>query len=376
MVETLSVRLARRFGDFALDAAFALPLSGITVVFGPSGCGKSTLLRGIAGLDREARGEVRLGGEIWLDSAARIFVPAHRRGAGLVFQDARLFDHLDVAGNLAFADRRSRGQGGGSGLDVDRDGVIAALDLAPLLPRRPARLSGGERQRVALGRALLSRPRLLLLDEPLSALDRARKIGILPRLAAVPERFGIPVVMVTHAIEEAVQLADRMVVLEGGRVIATGETIEVLARPEIYPLTGRFEAGVLIEARVEEHRPGDALTRLSVAGQELVMPMLEGLAPGQPVRLRIRARDVALALSPPRDSSIRNILRVAIVGIEAGDEGAFAELMLDLGGQRLRARITRASLRDLGLGPGMEVFALIKSVSFDRRWIAGNPAQS
>jgi len=133
---------------------------------------------------------------------------------------------------------------------------------------------------------------------------------------------------------------------------------------------------VLIEARVEEHRPGDALTRLSVAGQELVMPMLAGLAPGRRVRLRIRARDVALALSPPRDSSIRNILRVAIVGIEAGDEGAFAELMLDLGGQRLRARITRASLRDLGLGPGMEVFALIKSVSFDRRWIAGNPAQS
>jgi molybdate transport system ATP-binding protein len=224
------------FRDFELDVSHRFALDGITALFGPSGCGKSTLLRIIAGLEEKAGGRIAFGGEVWLDTASRIFVPPHLRGVGYVFQDARLFPHLSVEGNLRYAARRS------AGIDhrIAFDDVVAALDLGPLLSRRTGALSGGERQRVAMGRTLLARPRLLLMDEPLAALDIQRKAEILPYIERLPERFGVAVIYVTHAIDEVVRLARRMVVLGAGRKIADGSVAEVLERLDIQPATGRF----------------------------------------------------------------------------------------------------------------------------------------
>lgn len=361
---TLSFALSRRWPGFALAAEAAVPLQGVTAVFGPSGGGKSTLLRALAGLEAGVEGRIDFAGEAWL-GAPRGPVPPHKRGVGYVFQDARLFDHLSVEGNLFYAARRS---GAGRG-DLWTD-TLAALDLAPLLDRRPASLSGGERQRVAIGRALLTRPRILMMDEPLSALDRRRKAAILPHLQDVAARFDIPTLYVSHALDEVVQLADRVLLLDQGRVEALGPVAEVLERPEFHALAGRFEAGVLVEAEVTRHDEAVRLTRLTLAGQPLSMPMLGGLAPGAKVRLRIRARDVALATERPRGISIRNILSGTVEVLETEPDTAFAEAVIDLGGARLRARITREAAQDLALAPGRPVFALVKSVAFDRRGIA------
>jgi len=352
----LDVRVG--FSGFVLEVAHRIALDGITALFGPSGCGKTTLLRIIAGLERGARGRVRLGEETWLDDAAGVFVPPHRRGIGYVFQDARLFPHLSVAGNLDYAARRSAGAASA----IDRASVVAALDLAPLLARRTAALSGGERQRVAIGRTLLARPRLLLMDEPLAALDIRRKGEILPYVERLPGTFGVPVVYVTHAIDEVARLARRMVVLSAGRVVADGPVDAVLERLDLQPATGRFEAGVVVTARVLGHDATFGLTRLDLHGQAIDLPMA-GLAIGGTVRLHVRARDVSLALERPRAISVRNILAGTVLRVEPDPDTAFAETLVDIGGARLRARITRASVAELGLAPGAAVFALVKSVA-------------
>lgn len=351
------------FGDFALDATIDRPLSGTTALFGPSGGGKSTLLRIIAGLETRATGRVAFGGEVWADSAAGIFLPAHRRPVGIVFQDGRLFPHLTVARNLRYADRRSRHRGGA----IDLKTVVERLSLAPLLDRRPGTLSGGERQRVALGRTLLTRPSLLLLDEPLSALDRGRKAEILPYLRDLPGQFGIPTLYVSHAIEEIVQLAETVIVLAEGRVRGIGPVADMLERIDLQPVTGRFEAGAVLEARVTAQDRGWHLTRLDVEGQALAMPMISGLGLGEVVRLRVRARDVSLAIRRPEGMGTRNILSGVVDSIESESATAFAEVTVSLGGQRLRARVTREAVHDLGLTPGASVYALVKSASFDRR---------
>jgi len=364
-MSVLSLAVARRFGAFALDVAHEFALDEVTALFGPSGAGKSLLLRIVAGLDATAEGRVSFGGETWQDSKTGGFVPAHRRGVGYVFQDARLFSHLGVAGNLRYAERRSRGEGG----HVQFDDVVEALDLGPLLARDVDSLSGGERQRVAVGRTLLSRPRLLLMDEPLAALDLRRKAEALPYLERLPSAFGVPIIYVTHAVEEVVQLARRIVLLSEGRVVASGPVAEILERIDLQSLTGRFEAGVLLNARVVGHDPGFALTTMEVAGQHIVLPLLD-LPLGDEARLRVRARDVALATRRPEAISIRNVLqgRVGEIASEAGR--AFAEVLIDLDGAHLRARVTRQSVAELGLTPGAPVFALVKSISFDRRALA------
>ena len=349
------------FGGFTLDTSIDMPLSGTTALFGPSGGGKSTLLRIVAGLENRAEGRVVVGGKVWADSRRGIHIAPHERPVGFVFQDGRLFGHLDVSGNLRYAERRSRNG------TITRDAVIDALALEPLLQRRPDTLSGGERQRVALGRTLLTRPHLLLLDEPLSALDMSRKTDILPYLRDVPNAFGIPALYVSHAIEEVVQLADTMIVLADGRVRAVGPTTEILERIDLQTITGRFEAGALLQAVVTGQDELYRLTRLDLEGQALAMPMLAALKSGQTVRLRVRARDVTLALARPEGISTRNILAGTVDAIAAEADTAFAEVTVAIGDQRLRARVTREAVDMLYLAPGTTVHALIKSASFDRR---------
>lgn len=356
------------FGDFTLDARIDAPLSGTTALFGPSGGGKSTLLRIIAGLESRAEGKVTFDGATWADSASGAFLPAHKRPVGYVFQDGRLFTHLTVAQNLRYADRRSRHRARGA---IELATVIDRLSLTPLLPRRPDTLSGGERQRVALARTLLTRPALLLLDEPLSALDRGRKADILPYLRDLPGSFGIPTLYVSHAVEEIAQLAETVIVLADGRVRGIGPVADMLERIDLQPVTGRFEAGALLEARVVAQDDAWRLTRLDLEGQSLAMPMLTALALGESVRLRVRARDVTLATRWPEGISTRNILAGTVDSIMAEPDTAFAEVTVALGTQRLRARITRQAVAELGLAPGSRVHALVKSASFDRRGIAG-----
>lgn len=358
----LAVDARIAYPNFELDVTHRFGMDGITALFGPSGGGKSTLLRIIAGLEGGAGGRIAFGGEAWLDAGSRIFMPPHRRGVGYVFQDARLFPHLSVEGNLRYAARRS------VGIDspVETDDVVTALDLRPLLSRRTGSLSGGERQRVAIGRTLLTRPRLLLMDEPLAALDVQRKAEILPYIERLPGRFGVPVIYVTHSIDEVARLAQRMVVLAAGKIVADGPVTEVLERLDLQPATGRFEAGVILTARVVGHDAGFRLTRLDHHGQPIDMPMVD-LPIGSEIRFRVRARDVSLATVRPTGISVRNILSGTISRIEEEPDTAYAETLVDIGGAKLRARITRAAVADLALAPGTPVFALVKSVAFDRR---------
>ncbi len=347
-------------GGFALAAAFTAP-GGVTALFGPSGCGKSTILAAIAGLLRPAAGRVALGGTVLLDLAAGVNLPAERRGCGLVFQDARLFPHMNVATNLRYGARRAPAdRPPGPGFDE----VVAMLGIEPLLGRRPAGLSGGEKQRVALGRALLSRPRLLLMDEPLAALDAARRAEVLPFLARLRDTARVPILYVTHALEEVDALADTLVLLHAGQVQAAGPLEQLAARTDLPQLNNRRDAGVLLACTVAAHHPARGLSRLAFAGGELWLP-LRAEAPGTALRLRIRARDVAVATSPPRDISIGNVLPAELEAIApAGPHEVF--LRLRLGPAALLARVTRDTVARLGLAPGQQVHALVKSVSFDR----------
>ncbi len=360
----LDVRVG--FAGFDLEVDQAIPAAGVTAVFGPSGSGKTTLLRAVLGFETGATGRIALNGEAWLDTEHGLRTPPHRRPVGCTFQDGRLFPHLDVAGNLGYADRRSA-PASDAAVSITRDDVVDALDLGRLLGRRPPTLSGGERQRAALGRALLSRPRLLLLDEPLSALDRRRKAEIMPYLLALHPRFGIPTIYVSHAVDEVALLADRILVLAEGRVQAFGGTVEVLEQLDLAPLTERFQAAAVLEARVGAHDDEYRLTWLDLDGQRLSVPRIDHLEAGESARLLVRARDVSLATERPSPTSIRNVLSGVLVTLHQDDATPFAEATVDLGSHRLRARITRASAAELGLRVGSPVFALLKSVSLDTR---------
>lgn len=362
----LEVDVQVAFDGFDLQVEQAIPAAGVTAVFGPSGSGKTTLLRSLLGFETRSRGRIALNGDVWLDSEAGVALPPHRRPVGCTFQDGRLFPHLDVDGNLDYADRRST-PAPGVAASITRDDVVDVLDLEPLLDRRPGTLSGGERQRAALGRALLSRPRLLLLDEPLSALDRRRKAEIMPYLLALHPRFGIPTLYVSHAVDEVALLADRVLVLAEGRVQAFGGTVPVLEQLDLAPLTERFQAAAVLEARVSAHDDEYRLTWLDLDGQRLSVPRIEHLAVGESARLLVRSRDVSLATERPSPTSIRNVLAGVLVSLQQDESTAFAEATVDLGSHRLRARITRASAAELGLAVGSPVFALLKSVSLDTR---------
>jgi molybdate transport system ATP-binding protein len=355
----LEVDVAVRRGDFHLEVEFASD-APIIALFGRSGSGKTTLVNAIAGTVRPQRGRIVVGSRVLYDSTRGIDLPPEHRRVGYVFQDALLFPHMSVRGNLDYGEALTPP----AERVIDRARVLALLGLQALLERRPAGLSGGERQRVAIGRALLASPRVLLLDEPLASLDGARKAEILAYIEILRDELHLPIVYVSHALEEVTRLADRVVIISDGRVAAEGPAAEVLSRPELGPLTGRFEGGAVIEARVAAHDPRYELTTLTFAGGELVVPNLDAL-PGEPVRVRIRARDVSLALHRPADVSIQNVLRATVRSL--GNEfGAIVDVALDAGGVPLRARITRKAAEQLRLAPGVQVHALVKAVSIDR----------
>ncbi len=329
---------------FRLDVALRLPGSGFSALFGASGAGKTTCLRAVAGL-LHAPGRLVVGGEVWQDDARGVFRPPHRRPLGVVFQDGALFAHLSVRGNLDFARRRVPP----AERRVDFEQVLALLDLEPLLERRPGGLSGGERQRVALGRALAASPRLLLLDEPLAALDLPRRADLLPRLQRVQRELGIPAIYVSHAIDEVAQLARHLVLLEGGSVRASGPTGELLARLDL-PFAHGDAAQSTLDATVLRHDGADGLACVETAAGTLWLPA-PPLAAGTRLVLRVQARDVSLALSRHADTSILNSVG-ASVGALAEDGPSHAMVRLDAGGAALLARITRRSAAALGSGAG------------------------
>lgn len=361
--DTIEAAFRGQVGTFAIDLAFAAPMRGITALFGPSGAGKTTVLRSLAGL-HHLPGRLTVGDEVWQDDAAGTFKKSHTRPIGYIFQEPSLFAHLSVEGNLRFGLRRAKQPSGAVALRFDD--AVDLLGLAPLLDRATTKLSGGERQRVAVGRALLSQPSVLLMDEPLSALDRMTRDEILPYFETLHANLNIPVLYVSHDLAEVSRLADHMIVLAEGRKIAEGPLGEILERLDLQPATGRFEAGVVVTARVVGHDMSLRMTRLSLNGQPLSMPYVD-LVPGRDVRLRVRARDVALATQRPEGISVRNILKGTIVEIAEETETAFAETLVAIGGTRIRARITREAAAELKLDPGTSVFALIKSISFDGR---------
>lgn len=349
----LDLRLDLRRGSFALRLHKVLPLDGLTAVFGPSGAGKSTLLRAIAGFEPTG-GVVRIGDDIWEEGAR--FVPAHQRRIGFVFQEPQLFTHLDVAGNLAYAARRA-----GQMASVAK--VAADLGLDALMARRVAGLSGGEAQRVALGRALLTAPRLLLMDEPLSSLDAASRAEILPLIERLRDQAKLPILYVSHSLGEVARLATRVLALHQGKVAAFGPTAEVLGDADAGPAFGGTEPGSLIEA-CYDRAEADGLCRLTFAGGAIVVPALAARK-GEVIRLFVQARDVMIARRPPEDVSALNILAARVEGLHAVD-GASVEVWLSLGGVRVRARITKRSAAALGLEPGIACFAILKSVALAR----------
>lgn len=358
MTSKLALDVTVAHDDFELVVEHDITLDRITAVYGPSASGKTTLLRVIAGLEERARGRVEFDGAVWQRDDRRL--PAHARGVGYVFQDGRLFGHLTVEGNLRFAIRHAARRAAPKP-PIDLSAVVRELDLASLLPRRPASLSAGEQQRVAIGRALLTSPRLLLMDEPLSSLDIGRKREIVPLLERLPEVFGVPVLYVTHNVDEVARLASNMLLLKAGRIVASGRVEDVLERLDLDDLNGGRDTGAVLHVRVEAGRRGGAALRLT---EQLLHVPVARLGVGLPLRIRIHARDVALATERPRGLSIRNVLEARILRIDA-DEPINVDVLLEVDGQHLRSRITRDALEELALAPGQPVFALIKSVALE-----------
>ncbi|MDR9437760.1 MAG: molybdenum ABC transporter ATP-binding protein, partial [Thiohalophilus sp.] len=335
---TLQARFELSRGDFTLQTEFSAPTQGITALFGPSGCGKTTLLRCIAGLEPMARGNVKLGHTTWQDE--HTFVPVHRRGIGYVFQEANLFAHLSVRDNLLFGYRRSGSEQAG----VDPERIIGLLGISQLQNRSVQNLSGGERQRVAIGRALLSAPQLLLMDEPLAALDRDSKHAIMACLQQLSQELAIPVLYVSHDHSEVAQLAQQMIMLNNGRVQATGSVIELLNRLDL-PLAHAPDAETIVEATVNAHDDQYGLSYLDFAGGRLTVAQAD-LPIGQPVRVRLQARDISLTLSQQTDTSILNIFPATVEAI-AEEPPAQQLIKLDANGATLLARITRKSAEHL-----------------------------
>ena len=349
-----------RLGGFALSAAFSTG-PGITALFGRSGSGKTTVLNLIAGLADADSGRIVVDGRTLYDGAAGVNVAPHARHVGYVFQEGRLLPHLTVRQNLLYGRFFAHGRSSVLGFEP----AVELLGIAHLLERRPAALSGGEKQRVAIGRALLASPAILLLDEPLASLDAPRKAEILYYIERLRDEVRIPIVYVSHSLDEVVRLADSMVLMSEGRALGQGPVSEMASRIELRPYLGRQEGGAVLEARVVAQDLKSGLARLEFAGGALEIPDVEALV-GERVRVRVRARDVSIALDRPSGLSIRNVLpgRIVKVGME---EGSIIDVQIDLGGTPLIARITRKSATDLELRPGLPVFALVKSVSIDRR---------
>ena len=350
----LEVALHHRLAGFSLDLAFRAP-PGLTALFGRSGAGKTTIVNAVAGLVRPDRGRIVAEGAVLLDTGRGICLPPHRRQVGYVFQDARLFPHLTVRQNLLygrwFAPR-------GPGADLGR--IVDLLGIGGLLARRPAALSGGEKQRVALGRAILSNPRLLLMDEPLAALDEARKAEILPYLERLRDDLRLPILYVSHSPAEVARLATTVVLVEGGRLLAAGPAAQILSDPVTAPAFGLREAAAILTARIAGQED-DGLTRLDTAAGPVWLPRVPG-APGTVLRLRILAQDVMLATARPEGISALNILPVTVRDVRGGD-GPGALVALAAGEETILARITRRSAERLKLTQGQAVHAVLKAVA-------------
>ncbi|MBS0467656.1 MAG: molybdenum ABC transporter ATP-binding protein [Proteobacteria bacterium] len=355
-MSTINARLRVTRPDFSLDIDVQLPGQGVTALFGPSGCGKTTCLRAIAGLTR-ATGRVEVNGEPWQDDAARLWLPTHRRHLGYVFQEASLFAHLNVRQNMEYGLRR---QPVGR-RRVSLDQAVELLGLGALLARMPDTLSGGERQRVAIARALATSPRLLLMDEPLAALDAARKAEVLPYLERLQRSLDIPMLYVSHSPDEVARLASQLVLLEAGRVVAQGPTAELMARLDL-PLARGDAATTLLQGRVLAHDAQDHLLTVDVQGAPVQLISSHPHAVGEEVRLRVLARDVSLARTRAADSSILNLLPARIA--QLADEGPGQVMVaLDMAGATLLARITTRSCRSLALTVGDRVYAQVKGVA-------------
>jgi molybdate transport system ATP-binding protein len=354
---SLSVALRHRFASIQMDIAFEVPSPGVTVLFGPSGSGKSTIINAAAGLLRPDACRIETDGTVLADTRSGVWLPPERRRIGLVFQDSRLFPHMSVATNLRFGMRRV-----GPG-PVGFPEIVDLLGIGGLLDRRPHTLSGGERQRVAIGRALLAQPHLLLMDEPLASLDTARKAEILPFLTRLKTALKLPILYVTHALDEVVRLADSLVLIEAGQIMGFGSVSEVAARADL-PLAQRDDAGAVLLCRVEAHDAGRSLTRLRGAGAAFLVPLLD-LPLGAECRLRIPAREVILAGKPPEAISLHNIVPGSVrrIAQDAVRRSVVVEIALPDGA--LLARVTPDAVVRLGLSTGAPVLALIKSTSIE-----------
>lgn len=356
MKPPISARFILDYAPFRLDVDLSLPGSGISVLFGPSGSGKTTLLRCVAGLERPTEGYLEINGAVWQDSRRGFFLPPHQRALGYVFQEANLFPHLTVYGNLCFGLKRIGLKPSAAGLEQ----TVELLGIGHLLDRMPERLSGGEKQRVAIARALILKPDILLMDEPLAALDFQRKQEILPYLTRLHETLAIPVLYVTHAQQEVAKLADHLVIMNSGAVLASGTLAETLSRTDL-PQTEDNQAVMIWEGRIVSHETEFHLSRVDCAGVELSMPLIDE-AVGSPVRVQIFARDVSITLQVSRTTSILNVLAATITGL-ADDRSGQTLVRLQLGTQTLLAHITLKSKEILNLKIGMTVYAQIKGSS-------------
>lgn len=354
----LHVEVRARLGEFRLDAAFQGAGGGVTVLFGPSGAGKSSVLAAVAGARKPDAGRIALGDQVLYDSASGVDLPMERRRIGWVFQDARLFPHLSVEANLRFGLKRAQSHGIAGPIRFEQ--VVETLGIGALLHRRPRDLSGGERQRVGLGRALLSQPALLLMDEPLASLDAARRAEILPFFETIKASFAIPILYVTHSLAEAVRLGDRMAVMREGKVAAQGPLAEIASRPDLLLTGSHARDGAALDGVVAGHE--ERLSVIQVGGWQVRVPRLD-LPVGAPARLFVLARDVMLALDLPTRISARNILSGSIEAIDAQD----GRVLVRVGhqGRSLLAALTLDAADDLGLKAGMPVHAVVKSVAVD-----------
>ena len=360
MRTTLDLSFCLTLNDFELQLRESFELVGVLGVLGPSGSGKTSLLRTVAGLETSAQGKILLDGTIWQDSSQGVFVPPYQRGVGYVFQDARLIPNLTVAGNLEFAAKRAAA----SRTSVDANAVIDTLGLRQLLHRKPDRLSGGEQQRVAIARALVTCPRLLLMDEPLAASDLERRSELLPFLHSVIQRFELTTIYVSHSLNELATLAETLLVMRGGERVALGKTQAVMSQLDLGEVSSAEDAGSVLMAEVTGHNPELHISHVTFAGQPLFVPLVQTPV-ASTVTLHIHARDVALATEEPRGLSIRNILQGTITAIKIEEDGPSVDVVVAVGGQSIRARITRASLLDLALDVSKSVYVLIKTASVE-----------
>jgi molybdate transport system ATP-binding protein len=359
----IEIAIEKKLGNFTLDARLDAPDSGVTALFGRSGMGKTSVINALAGLLRPDRGRIVVNGTTLFDSERRINLPPEKRRLGYVFQEARLFPHYSVRGNLLYGAKSDSQELGGPSFDT----VVELLGIKDLLARRPADLSGGEKQRVAIGRALLASPRLLLMDEPLASLDEPRKNEIMPFIERLRDELKLPIFYVSHEMEEIIRLADLLVLLDAGKVAASGSVEELTNRLDLWPLTGRYEAGSVIRTVLRGHDTTFGLSELAFPGGRLRVTRL-ALPLGTPIRVRIRARDVVLATEKPAHLSIRNAFAGKVIEL-APPRGPQIDLKLDIGSAEepvmLWASITQRACQELQLAPGKPIFALVKTVALD-----------